>query len=117
MLLVEVDKAGVRLSPDDWRRLRSEHDSAVARLEGLLDVSPQLLKDSAATPAARVQLAMAHVDRYVDQAVTRGTAPFYPVPPFLAGALRQDQPWSLNEAGNARALKKDRKSTRLNSSH
>src|SRR6184192_4120103 len=70
MLLVEVDKAGVRLSPDDWRRLRSEHDSAVARLEGLLDVSPQLLKDSAATPAARVQLAMAHVDRYVDQAVT-----------------------------------------------
>src|SRR6059058_4259453 len=105
MLLVEVDKAGVRLSPDDWRRLRSEHDSAVARLEGLLDVSPQLLKDSAATPAARVQLAMAHVDRYVDQAVTRGTAPFYPVPPFLAGALRQDQPWSLNEAGIARALK------------
>src|SRR6266702_4222681 len=105
MLLVEVDKVGVRLSPDDWRRLRSEHDSAVARLEGLLDVSPQLLKDSAATPAARVQLAMAHVDRYVDQAVTRGTAPFYPIPPFLAGALRQDQPWSLNEAGIARALK------------
>src|SRR5438034_1275435 len=105
MLLVEVDKAGVRLSPDDWRRLRSQHDSAVARLEGLLDVSPQLLKDSAATPAARVQLAMAHVDRYVDQAVTRGTAPFYPVPPFLAGALRQDQPWSVNEAGIARALK------------
>jgi len=105
MLLVEVDKAGVRLSPDDWRRLRSQHDSAVARLEGLLDVSPQLLKDSAATPAARVQLAMAHVDRYVDQAVTRGSAPFYPVPPFLAGALRQDQPWSVNEAGIARALK------------
>src|SRR5438034_3511699 len=25
MLLVEVDKAGVRLSPDDWRRLRSQH--------------------------------------------------------------------------------------------
>src|SRR2546426_1797138 len=48
---------------------------------------------------------MAHVDRYVDQAVTRGTAPFYPVPPFLAGALRQDQPWSVNEAGIARALK------------
>src|SRR2546423_5813371 len=105
MLVVEVDKAGVRLSPDDWRRLRSEHDSAVARPGGLLDVSPQLLKDSAATPAARVQLAMAHVDRYVDQAVTRGTAPFYPVPPFLAGALRQDQPWSVNEAGIARALK------------
>jgi len=104
MLLVEVDKAGMQLNPGDWRQLRSDHDSAVARLEGLLGLSPELIKDSAATPAARVQLAMAHVDRYVDQAVTRGSAPFFPVPPFLASALRQGQPWSLNEAGIARAL-------------
>src|SRR2546425_10453611 len=47
---------------------------------------------------------MVHVDHYVDQAVTQGTAPFFPVPPFLAGALRQGQAWSLNEAGIARAL-------------
>src|SRR5216683_4971 len=92
------------LDPADWRQLRATHDSAVARLEGLLGVSPQLLQDSAVTPAARVQLAMAHVDHYVDQAVTQGTAPFFPVPPFLAGALRQGQAWSLNEAGIARAL-------------
>ncbi len=104
MLLVEVDKAGVQLNAGDWRQLRAEHDSGVARLEGLLGLSPQLLKDSAATPAARVQLAMAHVDRYVDQAVTKGSAPFFPVPPFLASALRQGQPWSLNEAGIARAV-------------
>jgi len=104
MLLVDVDKAGVQLNAGDWRQLRAEHDSAVARLEGLLGVSPQLLKDSAATPAARVQLAMARVDRYVDQAVTQGSAPFFPVPPFLASALRQGQPWSLNEAGIARAV-------------
>src|SRR5256884_332168 len=106
MLLVEVDKAGVQLNAGDWRQLRAEHDSGVARLEGLLGLSPQLLKDSAATPAARVQLAMAHVDRYVDQAVTKGSAPFFPVPPFLASALRQGQPWSLNEAGIARAVER-----------
>ena len=103
MLLVEVDKAGVQLTPGDWQRLRAEHDSGVARLEGLLGVSAQMLKDSAATPAARVQLAMTHVDRYLDQAVTQNRAPFFPVPPFLASALRQGQPWSLNEAGIARA--------------
>src|SRR2546423_12165709 len=103
MLLVEVDKAGVQLTPGDWRRLRAEHDSGGARLEGLLGVSPQMLNDSAATPAARVQLAMGHVDRYVDQARTQNRAPFFPVPPFLASALRQGQPWSLNEAGIARA--------------
>src|SRR5256712_8661918 len=103
MLLVEVDRAGIQLNPGDWRQLRAEHDSGLARLEGVLGVSPQLLKDSAATPAARVQLAMAHVDRYVDQAVTQGSTPFVPVPPFLASALRQGQPWSLNEAGIAPA--------------
>src|SRR5881396_956066 len=104
MLLVEVDKAGIQLNPGDWRQLRAEHDSGLARLEGVLGVSPKLLKDSAATPAARVQLAMAHVDRYLDQAVTQGSTPFFPVPPFLASALRQGQPWSLNEAGIARAV-------------
>jgi len=40
----------------------------------------------------------------VDQAVTQGSTPFFPVPPFLASALRQGQPWSLNEAGIARAV-------------
>src|SRR5204863_10153401 len=84
-------------------QLRAEHDSGLARLEGVLGVSPKLLKDSAATPAARVQLAMAHVDRYLDQAVTQGSTPFVPVPPFLASALRQGQPWSLNDARIARA--------------
>ena len=104
MLLQQADAAGVGLTPDDWRQVRAEHDSSLTRLETVLGITPELLRDSAATPAARVQLAMAHVDGYVDRAVTQGVAPFYPVPPFLAGALRQDQPWSLNEAGIARAL-------------
>ncbi len=104
MLLEQADAAGVGLTPDDWRQVRAEHDSSVARIERLLGLPPEPLRDSAATPAARVQLAMAHVDGYVDRAVTQGTAPFYPVPPFLAGVLRQGEPWSLNEAGIARAL-------------
>jgi hypothetical protein len=104
MLLVEVTKAGVQLTPGDWQQVRAEHDSGVARLERLLGVSPEMLKDSAPTPAARVQLAMAHVDRYADQAITKGTAPFVPVPPFLAAALREGQGWSLNAAGVARAV-------------
>jgi hypothetical protein len=36
--------------------------------------------------------------------VTQGAVPFYPVPPFLAGALRQGESWSLNQAGIARAV-------------
>src|SRR6266536_1236475 len=104
MLLQQADAAGVGLTPDDWRQVRAEHDSSIARLEKLLGLTPETLRDSAATPAARVQLAMTHVDGYVDRAVTQGTAPFYPVPPFLASVLRQGEPWSLNQAGIARAL-------------
>jgi hypothetical protein len=106
MLLGQVDSAGVVLTPADWRRVRAEHDSSVARLEGLLRVSPALLRDSAATPDARVRLAMVHLDRYMDSAVTLGTAPFYPVPPFLATELRRAESWSLNDAGIARALER-----------
>src|SRR3989475_246908 len=88
MLLLEVDAAGVRLTSEGWRQVRAEHDSTIARLERVLGVSPDMLRDSAATPTARVQLAMARVDQYVDRAVTQGAAPFFPVPPFLASALR-----------------------------
>src|SRR3989442_783032 len=106
MLVEQIDSAGVVLTADDWHHVRAEHDSGVGRLEGLLRLSPQLLMDSAATPAARVRLAMAHMDGYLDAAVTQGSAPFLPVPPFLAEALRQSETWSLNAAGIARAVER-----------
>ncbi|HKW42237.1 MAG TPA: peptidylprolyl isomerase [Gemmatimonadales bacterium] len=104
LLLQEADLAGVGLTAEDWRQVRAEHDSMVARVEGLLGVNAEALKDSATTAAARAKLVMAHVDGYVDHSFTQGTVPFYPMPPFFAGALRQGEPWSLNEAGLARAL-------------
>src|SRR5438093_8464865 len=106
MLLEQIDSADVQLTADDWRHVRAEHDSGVGRLEGLLRLSPALLKDSAATPEARVRLAMAHMEGYLDAAVTQATAPFLPVPPFLAAALRRGEPWSLNDAGIARAVER-----------
>src|SRR5256714_3567552 len=61
LLLEQIDSAGVALSADDWRHVRTEHDSGVDRLERLLQGSPQLLKDSAPTPGARLRLAMTHL--------------------------------------------------------
>src|SRR5207237_9194568 len=84
MLLDQIDSAGVQLTVDDWRHVRAEHDSGVGRLEGLLRLSPQLLKDSAATPDARVRLAMAHMDGYLAAAGTQSTAAVLPAPPVLA---------------------------------
>jgi len=106
MLLRQVDSAGVTLALEDWRQIRAEHDSALNVLEGLIGVSPQLLKDSAAGEPARIRLAMARLDAYLDRALKEGKAQLFPVPPFLAGALRQGEPWSLNEAGITRALER-----------
>jgi hypothetical protein len=91
------------LDPNDVRGISTASDAQLTQLVRVL-AQREMLKDSAPTPAARVQLAMAHVDRYADQAITKGTAPFVPVPPFLAAALREGQGWSLNAAGVARAV-------------
>ena len=106
LLLREVDSAGVRLTPEDWRGLQTEHDSVLTILRTLLALSPRVLKDSAATEPARIELATRHVNEYLDRVFEQGAAQFFPVPPFLAMALRPGQGWSVNEAGLGQALER-----------
>jgi len=106
LLLREVDSAGVQLTPEDWRGLQTEHDSVLTILQTLLALSPRVLKDSAATEPARIALATRHVNDYLDRVFEQGAAQFFPVPPFLAMALRPGQGWSVNEAGLAQALER-----------
>jgi len=103
ILLEQADSAGITLSSDDWRQLRAQHDSAITTLSAVLNLTPQVLQDSATTPEARVTLAMAHVQDYFDR-VVRGRARFYPVPPFLGETLRAHAKWSVEQAGVRRAL-------------
>ena len=95
----------MQLTADDWRQIRAEHDSIVATLERVLGITPQLLKDSAATPDARMRLAAARVDAYLGRAF-QGTAQFYAVPPFLGEILRAELPWSVDPGGIGRALER-----------
>src|SRR3989441_770019 len=103
LLIEQADSAGVQLTADDWRQIRAEHDSIVATLERVLGITPQLLKDSAATPDARMRLAAARVDAYLGRAF-QGTAQFYAVPPFLGEILRAEPPLPVRPAGLGRAL-------------
>lgn len=105
LLLIQADSVGVTLGPEDWRQLRTEHDSALTVLRSVLGLSPELLRDSAATEEERVRLVAARVDSYMER-VLRGQAPFVAVPPFLAGVLRSRASWSLSPAGIARALER-----------
>ena len=106
LLLREVDSAGVALSAEDWRGLKTQHDSVLAILEHQLALSPRALKDSAATESARSDIAMRHVNDYLDRALVQETAQFFPVPAFLALALRSGQGWSVSAAGQAQALER-----------
>lgn len=103
LLLQQVDSAGVELTAEDWREVKTQHDAVVTALRNALALTPALLKDSAATEEARIRLAMSHVDDYLDRAFKTGVAELSTVPPFLALALRPGQEWSFNEAGITRA--------------
>jgi hypothetical protein len=74
-------------------------------LGSILNLSPVMLRDSAPTPAARVDFAMARVNDYLEK-VLHGRARFFPVPPFLAETLRDRAHWTVDEAGVRRALER-----------
>src|SRR5258708_2093374 len=99
-----ADSTGVGLTRADWRHIRAEHASAVTALETAIRVSPHRRKVSAASEPARRALVMAHLNSYFDRALPDGR--LGPVPPFLAGALRQAEAWPLNPAGINRALER-----------
>jgi parvulin-like peptidyl-prolyl cis-trans isomerase-like protein len=105
LLLQQADSAGIALSDDDWRQLRAQHDSAIGILGSMLNLTPQLLHDSASTPDARMALAMARVQDYFDR-VVHGRSRFYPVPPFLGETLRARAEWNVDQAGVSRALER-----------
>jgi len=105
LLLEQADSAGVKLTDDDWRLLRAQHDSAITLLGTVLNLSPRVLQDSASTPEAREAFALARVQDYFER-VVRGRARFYPLPPFLGETLRARAKWSVDQAGVRRALER-----------
>lgn len=103
LLLQQVDSAGVQITPDEWKQIRATHDSSLAILNAQLGFSPKMLADSAPSVEARVRLTASHVNTYLSRLLA-GQARFFPVPPFLAMALREREPWSINPAGVADAV-------------
>ena len=102
ILLQQADSAKAGLTADDWTQLKAAYDTNLANLEAALQITPQMLKDSGATPAARAQFAAARVNRYLDDVVNRRRG-FFGVPPFLAMALRSGGDWNVSPAGVQRA--------------
>ena len=105
LLLEQAERAGIGLTEQDWGYLRAVHDSALMTLMNVLELSPQMLADSAATADGRQRYAVAKVNGYLDR-VVQGRARFLPIPPFLGEALREGQEWTVSSAGLRRALER-----------
>jgi hypothetical protein len=105
-MLEQADSAKVTLTADDWRRVRNEHDSTMVMISSLLNLTPQVLRDSAGTkPDDRVNFASGRVNDYFDR-VFHGRARFYPLPSFLADTLLADARWNVDAAGVRRAVER-----------
>jgi hypothetical protein len=103
ILLEQADSAKVQLTADDWRDIHAEYDSGLTIIETVLELTPQMVKDSGATPAARQAFAMRRVNAWMS-AVVNGHSRFYPMPPYFADALRAKASWSIDPAGIQRAV-------------
>lgn len=106
LMLEQADSAKVTLTAEDWKRVRDEHDSTMVMITNILNLSPELIRDSAGTtPTARVDFALGRVNDYFDR-VFHGRARFYPLPAFLADALLADAHWNVDAAGVRRAVER-----------
>jgi uncharacterized protein YceK len=106
VMLEQADSAKIALTAEDWRRVREEHDSTMGMIANILNLSPELLRDSAGTSAdTRANFALARVNDYFDR-VFHGRARFYPLPSFLADTLLADARWDVDAAGVRRAVER-----------
>jgi len=105
ILLHQADSARVGLSDSDWAMVRAQQDSALSTVEGLLKLTPAIVRDSVTTPDGRVRLAMTRVNDYVDR-VVGGQTQFAPLPPYLSEYLRAHGAWAKNDAGVQLAIER-----------
>ncbi|HYX83162.1 MAG TPA: peptidylprolyl isomerase [Gemmatimonadales bacterium] len=106
LMLQQAESAKVALTPEDWQRVRAEHDSTMTTIESLLHLTPEVLRDSAGQSSEqRRNFAGRRVDDYFER-VFKGRARFFPLPAFLADTLLATARWDVDEAGIRRAVER-----------
>ena len=103
MLLKQADSAGVEIDTAEVNAVRNAFKSIVKNTWAGLRVSPELLSDSAKTPAEKERLAAARVDGYLGRLLQQQEG-YIDIPPPLAEALREKYDGSIKAAGITRAI-------------
>ena len=108
LLLKQADSAGIKMDTTEVQAIRNAFKGLVRNTWAGLHISPELLADSAKTPAEKERLAASRVDGYLGR-LLQGQETFVDVPAPLADALREKYDGSIKPAGIARALEVSQK--------
>ena len=105
----QADSAGIKADTAEVAAVRNAFKGLIRNSWAGLRISPELLADSAKTPAEKERLAASRVDAYMDRLLA-GQEGFIDVPQPLADALREKYDASIKQAGLTRAVEMAQKS-------
>lgn len=103
LLTKQADSAGMKMDTAEVSAVRNAFKGVIRNTWAGLRISPELLADSAKTPAEKERLASARVDAYMGR-LLQGQEGYIDVPPPIADALREKYDGSVKQAGLTRAL-------------
>lgn len=103
IMLKQADSAGIKVDSAEMNQARNVFKSIVLNAWAGLRIAPEMLADSAQTPADRERLAAARVDAYMSR-LLQGQENYVDIPPPLAEALREKYDGTIKQAGLTRAL-------------
>ena len=103
LLEKQADSAGIKVDTTEVSNIRNAFKSAIRNMWAGLRISPELLADSAKTPAEKERLAAARIDGYMTR-LLQNQEQFVDVPPPIAQALRNKYDASVKQAGITRAV-------------
>jgi hypothetical protein len=103
LLIKSADAAGMTITPDEWNMLRGRYLMQLDTLEAEMDLKAPELTDSTIPQAEREKIAALKVEKYFDRLVA-GKIRLRPLPSALAGLLREELPYQVNDAGVSRAV-------------
>jgi hypothetical protein len=103
LVIRDMDSAKVQVPPANWQALQLAYRATVDQLAAAIGLADSAVSDSTKPKAARLDSAASRVSRFMDQLLA-GQAQFRPLPPPLAGHLRESGSYKINRAGLTRAV-------------
>ncbi len=103
LVIQQMDSAKLVIPEANWQALQLAYRATLDQLAAGMGLTDSAVADTTRPKAARLDSAASRVNRLMDQLLT-GAVQFRPLPPGLAGSLRESGKYRVNRAGLARAV-------------